>query len=187
MPALNPRLRRSSLMTRHIHRIAALATAGLAVAGLAACSSSGAGPGGASNANKPVFGGTLRIVAASGPDHLDTVPAYYTADYILEKAYTRQLLAYPTVPDPPFTSARPVECDAYVPNSLQLDQHTISLGPYQITSYTPNKSMTMEKNPAWKQSTDSVRHQYVSKITMTMGVTSAATQLADMQAGKTGT
>src|SRR6266568_7796943 len=105
MPALNPRLRRSSLMTRHIHRIAALATAGLAVAGLAACSSSGAGPGGAGNANKPVFGGTLRIVAASGPDHLDSVPAYYTADYILEKAYTRQLLAYPTVPDPSFSSA----------------------------------------------------------------------------------
>jgi len=319
-------------MTRNIHRIAALATAGLAVAGLAACSSSGPNSSGGGT-SKPVFGGTLRIVAASGPDHLDTVPAYYTADYILEKAYTRQLLAYPTVPDPsfssagwhtditpvpdiatavpttanggitnggktytfhiksgvdwntsparqvtaadfirefkafcnpvspvgnlgyysstiagltkycdaetaffakksnkptaanitnfqnthnisgltamnsstlefnliqpagdflymlamPFTSARPVEYDAYVPNSLQLDQHTISLGPYQITSYTPNKSMTMEKNPAWKQSTDSVRHQYVSKITMTMGVTSAATQLADMQAGKTGT
>ena len=320
-------------MTRHIHRIAALATAGLAVAGLAACSSSGAGPGGASNANKPVYGGTLRIVAASGPDHLDTVPAYYTADYILEKGYTRQLLAYPTVPDPtltsagwhtditpapdaattipttanggitnggktytfhikpgvdwntnpprqvtaddfireykafcnpvspvgnlgyfsatiagltqycdaetaffakksnkptaanitgfqnshdisglkavssstlqfnlsapagdflymlamPFTSARPVEYDSYVPNSLQLDQHTISAGPYQITSYVPNKSMVMQRNPAWKQSTDSIRHQYVKTITMTMGVTSAATQLADMQAGKTGT
>jgi peptide/nickel transport system substrate-binding protein len=320
-------------MTRNIHRIAALATAGLAVAGLAACSSTNSsGPAGGSS-SKPVFGGTLRIVAASGPDHLDSVPAYYTADYILEKAYTRQLLAYPTVPDPsfssagwktditpvadiatavpstsnggisnggktytfhlkqgvdwntsparqvsaadfirefkafcnpvspvgnlgyysstiagltqycdaetaffakksnkptaanitgfqnshtisgltavnsstlqfnliapagdflymlamPFTSARPVEYDSYVPNSLQLDQHTISDGPYQITSYVPNKSMTMQKNPAWKQSTDSVRHQYVNEITMTMGVTSAATQLADMQAGKTGT
>ncbi len=320
-------------MTRHIHRIAALATAGLAVAGLAACSSSGAGPGGAGNANKPVFGGTLRIVAASGPDHLDSVPAYYTADYILEKAYTRQLLAYPTVPDPsfssagwktditpqpdvataipttanggitnggktytfhikpgvdwntspprqvtaddfireykafcnpvspvgnlgyfsatisgltqycdaetaffakksnkptaaniagfqnshdisgltavnsstlqfnliqpagdflymlamPFTSARPVEYDSYVPDSLPMRKHTISLGPYQITSYVPNKSLVMQRNPAWKQSTDSIRHQYVKTITMTMGVTSAATQLADMQAGKTGT
>ncbi len=92
-------------MTRHIHRVAALATAGLAVAGLAACSSSGAGPGGGGSANKPVFGGTLRIVAASGPDHLDSVPAYYTADYILEKGYTRQLLSYPTVPDPTLTSA----------------------------------------------------------------------------------
>ena len=320
-------------MTRHIHRIAALATAALAAAGLAACSSSSGGGGTTSSSGKPVMGGTLRIVAASGPDHLDTVPAYYTADYILERAYTRQLLAYPTVPDPsltspgwktdttpvpdiatavpttsnggisnggktytfhiksgvywnttpkrqvtsqdflrefkafcnpvspvgnlgyysatisgltsycnaetaffakksnkptaaniakfqnthnisgistpnsstiafhliapagdfiymmamPFSSARPVEYDKYVPNSLQLDQHTISDGPYQITSYTPNKSMTMQRNPAWSQSTDQVRHQYVKTITLTMGVTSAATQLADMQAGKTGT
>ena len=319
-------------MTRNIHRIAALATAGLAVAGLAACSSSPSGSTGGTS-TKPVFGGTLRIVAASGPDHLDTVPAYYTADYILERAYARQLLTYPTVPDPtltsagwtkditpvpdiatavpttanggisnggktytfhikqgvdwntsparqvtaddfirefkafcnpvspvgnlgyysstiagltqycdaetaffakksnaptaanianfqnthqisglvavspselqfnllqpagdfiymlamPFSSARPVEYDQYVPNSLQLDQHTISDGPYQITSYMPNKSMTMQKNPAWKQSTDAARHQYVNEITLTMGVTSATTQLADMQAGKTGT
>ncbi len=45
----------------------------------------------------------------------------------------------------------------------------------------------MNKNPAWKQSTDPVRHQYVNEITLTIGVTSAQTQLADMQAGKTGT
>src|SRR5258708_569871 len=100
-----PQARRSLLMTRQIHRIAALATAGLAVAGLAACSSSNSGgTGGGNNANKPVFGGTLRIVAASGPDHLDPVPAYYTADYILEKAYTPHLMPYPTTPPPPFTS-----------------------------------------------------------------------------------
>src|ERR1700729_1905059 len=49
----------------------------------------------------------------------------------------------------PFTSARPVEYDSYVPNSLELDQHTISDGPYQISSYTPGKSLTMVKNPAW--------------------------------------
>ena len=87
----------------------------------------------------------------------------------------------------PFTSARPVEYDKYVPDSLPLRQHTISDGPYQITSYVPNKSMVMQKNPAWKQSTDTARHQYVNEITLTMGVTSATTQLADMQAGKTGT
>ena len=43
----------------------------------------------------------------------------------------------------PFTSARPVEYDSYVPNSLELDQHTISDGPYQISSYVPGKSITM--------------------------------------------
>jgi peptide/nickel transport system substrate-binding protein len=320
-------------MTRRSHRIAVLAVAGLTAVGLAACSSSSGGSSQGGGA-KPVFGGTLRLVAASGPDHIDTVPAYYTADYIFERAYARQLLNYPTVPDPtltsagwkadttpvadaatvvpteanggitnggktytfhikpgvdwntsparqvtaddfirefkafcnpvspvgnlgyfsatisgltqycdaetaffanakkhpptaanitafqnshtisglsavdsstlqitlgapagdfiymmamPFTSARPVEYDAYVPNSLQLDTHTISDGPYQITSYVPNKGMTLQKNPAWKQSTDALRHQYVNEVTLTDGVTSAQTQLADMQAGKTGT
>jgi len=325
-------------MTRRSQRIAVMAIAGLAAAGLAACSSSSNSNSNSSggSANKPVLGGTLRLVAASGPDHIDTVPAYYTADYIMERGYARQLLAYPTVPDPtltspgwktdttpvadiatevpstanggissdgltytfhiksgvdwntnparqvtaddfirefkafcnpapggfvgnlayysdtikgltqycnqetayfanvkkhpitaanvagfqnshtiagisavspseiqfhliepasdflymmamPFTSARPVEYDAYLPNSLQLDQHTISDGPYQITSYVPGKSMTLNKNPSWKQSTDPVRHQYVNEVTLTIGVTSAQTQLADMQAGKTGT
>ena len=83
----------------------------------------------------------------------------------------------------PFTSARPVEYDSYVPNSLQLDQHTISDGPYQISSYVPGKSLTLVRNPAWKQSTDSLRHDYVSTIVDTLGVTSAETQLSDMQAG----
>ena len=276
-----------------------------------------------------MYGGTLHIVAASGPAHLDTVPSYYTTDYQLTHAYTRQLLNYPTLPytsttssgwikdttpapdvatevpttanggitnggktytfhikqgvdwnttparqvtsqdflreykaffnpvspvgNPtyyeatiagltsyanaetayfaskshpptaanitnfqnthnitgistpnsstivfnlsgpasdflymlamPFTSARPVEYDSYVPNSLQLDQHTISDGPYQITSYQPGKSITMARDPAWKQSTDSLRHDYVAKVVDTLGVTSASTQLADMQAG----
>jgi peptide/nickel transport system substrate-binding protein len=323
-------------MTRRSQRIAVMAIASLAAAGLAACSSSSnstSGP--SSSANKPVLGGTLRLVAAAGPDHIDTVPAYYTADYIMERAYARQLLTYPTVADPtlaspgwktdttpvadiatevpsttnggitdngltytfnikpgvewdssparqvtsddfirefkafcnpapggfvgnlnyysatikgltqycdketayfanpkkhpitaanvaafqnantisgivavspselqfhmiepasdflymmamPFTSARPVEYDSFLPNSLALDQHTISDGPYAITSYVPTKSITMQKNPAWKQSTDSVRHQYVNEITLTIGVTSAETQLADEEAGTLG-
>ena len=83
----------------------------------------------------------------------------------------------------PFTSARPVEYDAYVPNSLQLDQHTISDGPYEISSYIPGKSITLVRNPAWKASTDTLRKAYVDKIVLTMGVTSAQTQLSDMQAG----
>jgi peptide/nickel transport system substrate-binding protein len=321
-------------MTRRSQRIAVMAIASLAAAGLAACSSSSNSSGSSSNsANTPVKGGVLKLVAASGPDHIDTVPAYYTADYILERAYTRQLLSYPTVVDPsltssgwkkdttpvadiatevpttanggitdnglvytfhirpgvdwnttpprqvtaedfirefkafcnpapggfvgnlsyysstikgltqycnqetayfanakkhpvtaadiagfqnshtisglvavnsstlqfhliqpasdflymlamPFASARPVEYDSYLPNSLQLDQHTISDGPYQISSYIPGKSITLVRNPAWKQSTDPIRHQYVNEITLTDGVTSAQTQLNEMQAGQ---
>lgn len=311
-------------------RFAGLAAAVLAAGALAACSSSStSSPTTSSSSSKPVSGGTLNIVSASGPAHIDTVPAYYTVDYQIEHATTRQLLSYPTevydsftspgwtaditpaadaatevpttanggitnsgktytfhikpgvdwntspprqvtsqdflrefkaffnpvspVGNPvyyestiagltayanaetayftnkanaptaanianfqnthsisgittpnsstiqftlispasdflymlamPFASARPVEYDSYVPNSLQLDQHTIADGPYQITSYTPGKSLTLGKNPAWKQSTDSLRHQYVDKVVDTFGVTSAETQLSDLQAG----
>jgi peptide/nickel transport system substrate-binding protein len=311
---------------------AGLAAAALAATALAACSSSSSTSASSSSpasSGKPVSGGTLHIVAAAGPDHIDTVPAYYTADYMIERAYTRQLVTYPTVPattatsagfttettpvadiatvvptaanggitnngktytfhikpgvdwdstparqvtaddfvreykafcnpvspvgNPtyfestiagltaycnaetaffakksnaptaaniasfqnshtisgitatnsmtlqftlmtpasdflymmamPFDSARPVEYDSYVPNSLQLDQHTLSDGPYQISSYTPGKSITLVRNSAWKQSTDSVRHDYVNTVVVTEGVTSAETQLSDMQAG----
>ena len=311
-------------------RFAGLAAAVLAAGALAACSSSStSSPTTSSSSSKPVSGGTLNIVSASGPAHIDTVPAYYTVDYQIEHATTRQLLSYPTevynsftspgwtaditpaadaatevptianggitnggktytfhikpgvdwntspprqvtsqdflrefkaffnpvspVGNPvyyestiagltayanaetayftnksnaptaanianfqnthsisgittpnsstiqftlispasdflymlamPFASARPVEYDSYVPNSLQLDQHTIADGPYQITSYTPGKSITLVKNPAWKQSTDSLRHHYVGKVVDTLGVTSADTQLSDLQAG----
>ena len=315
-------------MTRMPRRFAVLAAAAIAALGLAACGSSPSTT--TTSSQTPKSGGTLHIVAASGPAHLDTVPSYYTTDYQLTHAYTRQLLNYPTLPytstsDPnwvtdvtpapdiatevpsvanggisnggmtytfhikqgvdwnttpprqvtsqdflrefkaffnpvspvgnqvyyestiagltayanaetayfantkthpptaaniagfqnthtisgistpdsstisftlskpasdflfmlamPFTSARPVEYDSYVPNSLQLDTHTISDGPYQISSYVPGKSLTLVRNPAWKQSTDSLRHNYVAEMVDTLGVTSAATQLSDMQAG----
>jgi peptide/nickel transport system substrate-binding protein len=313
-------------------RYAALGAAVLAAMVLAACSSSSSSSTTStspSTAAAPVAGGTLNIVAASGPAHIDTVPAYYTVDYQIEHATTRQLLSYPTevynsftspgwtaditpaadaatevptvanggitnggktytfhikpgvdwntsparqvtsqdflrefkaffnpvspVGNPvyytstiaglqaydnaetayfsnkanaptaanitnfqnthsisgittpnsstiqftlispasdflymmamPFTSARPVEYDSYVPNSLQLDQHTIADGPYQITSYLPGKSLTLGQNPAWNQSTDSLRHRYVNKVVDTFGVSSAETQLSDLQAG----
>src|SRR5271169_638002 len=87
-------------MTRVSKRFAGLAlTTVAAMSVLAACSSSSSSSSpSASSSAKPVSGGTLRIISASGPAHLDTVPSYYTADYQLTHAYTRQLLNYPTVP-----------------------------------------------------------------------------------------
>jgi peptide/nickel transport system substrate-binding protein len=317
-------------------RVAALAVLAIAAGGLAACSSTSSNTGATtapttSTSNvKPQYGGTLNIIAASGPDHIDPVPAYYSVDYQLERVYTRQLVSYPTVPAPttsgagwttdttpvadvatevptvanggitgggtiytfhikpgvdwdttparqvtsqdflrefkaffnpvspvgnavyytstikgmqaydneetayfanakvhaptaanianfqnthsiagistpnsstiqftlmspasdfiymlamPFASARPVEYDSYVPNSIQLDEHTISDGPYQISSYVAGKSISFVRNPAWKQSTDPLRHQYLAGIVETLGVPSAQTQLADIEAG----
>jgi ABC-type transport system substrate-binding protein len=324
-------------MTRVSKRFAGLAVVATAAMGLAACSSTPSSSNSSTSVQasstatsnaKPVSGGTLNIVAASGPDHIDTVPAYYTADYELERAYTRQLVSYPSYPytstsstgwtedttpvadvatvvpsvanggitdggkvytfhikpgvdwdttparqvtaddfirefkaffnpispvgNPgyytstiagltnysneetayfakiksptaaqianfqnthnisglkavnsltlqftlvspasdflymlamPFASARPVEYDSYLPNSLTLDEHTISDGPYQISSYVAGKSITFVRNPAWSQSTDPLRHQYVNEIVLTEGVASAQTQLSDIQAG----
>jgi peptide/nickel transport system substrate-binding protein len=82
----------------------------------------------------------------------------------------------------PFVSARPAEYDAYLPGSAGLNQHIMSDGPYQISSYTPNKQIVLTRNPAWKQSTDPVRHQYVNKVVVTLGTTSDQTVLTDLQA-----
>ena len=41
----------------------------------------------------------------------------------------------------------------------------------------------LARNPAWKQSTDPLRHQYVDKIVVNIGGPSAQTQLADIEAG----
>ena len=309
--------------------LVALATAALTAAGLAACTSSGSTS--ASGSGKPVYGGTLRVVGGGGPDHLDTVVAYYPPDDVLDRTYARQLVNYSTPTTPltstsgpgwvkattvtadaatevpsnanggisanglvytfhirpgvdwntspprqvtaadfirqfkafcnpvapvsnvlyynntvsgfqsycnaenahfaatnapkptaaniaawqnshtisglsapgaltlkvrltqpagdflhimaePFVSARPVEYDKYIPDSAEWRQHTISDGPYQITSYVPGKSMVLTRNPAWKQSTDPLRHQYVNKIVVTLGVGSSQSQLDDFQA-----
>src|ERR1700689_1661883 len=108
-----------------------------------------------------------------------TTPNSMTIQFTLTSAITDFL----DMMSIPFDSARPVEYDSYLPNSLQLDTHTLSDGPYQISSYIPGKSITLVRNPAWKQSTDSLRHDYVSSIVVTEGVTSAETQLSDMEAG----
>jgi peptide/nickel transport system substrate-binding protein len=316
---------------RSSRRVAALAAATLAAGGLAACSSSSGGSAApaatATSSQKITPGGTVNVVANAGPDHWDTVPAYYTADYEFERIYARQLVSYQTVPytstsspgwttnstpvadaatsvpttanggitnggktytftiksgvdwdttparqvtaadflrefkaffNPvspvgnaayytstiaglqaydnaetayfakiksptaaqianfqnthsisgikasgqtisftlnqpasdfiymlamPFASARPVEYDSYLPNSLQLDEHLVSDGPYAESAFVAGKSATFVQNPAWKQSTDTIRHQYVSKIDLTINGSSAETQLADIQAG----
>jgi peptide/nickel transport system substrate-binding protein len=280
-----------------------------------------------SSSGKPVSGGTLNVIAASGQDHLDTVSAYGTWDYMFERIYARQLVAYPsanynkagdagwktdttpvadvatevptvanggitdngltytfhikpgvdwqngrqvtsqdflreykafgnpvtpvgnsgyflstisgfsqyfqaesaffanktnaptaanianyqnthsisgiTTPDSstivfhllqpagdfiyilamPFNSARPVEYDSYVPDSQQLRTNLMSDGPYKLSSYTPGKQVVWVRNTAWKQSTDSIRHQYVDKVVNTLGVTDATTQVDEIKAG----
>jgi peptide/nickel transport system substrate-binding protein len=82
----------------------------------------------------------------------------------------------------PFVSARPAEYDKYLPGSNQLNQHILSDGPYQVSSYVPNKQIVLTRNPVWHQASDAVRHQYVSKVIVTMGTSSEQTVLTDIQA-----
>jgi peptide/nickel transport system substrate-binding protein len=69
----------------------------------------------------------------------------------------------------PMSSPVPVEILNYVPASATEAQNFISDGPYTITSYTPNVSYTLARNPYWKQSTDPIRHQYFDNVSITMG------------------
>ncbi len=79
---------------------------------------------------------------------------------------------FPSILTMGFCSARPVEYMQYVPDSATFRQHTLSDGPYRITSYVAGKSFTLERNTAWDSSTDPLRHAYVNKITVTEGLTS---------------
>ena len=64
----------------------------------------------------------------------------------------------------PAFSPAPVEYDQYIPASSDLAQHTISDGPYKISSYNPTKSITFVRNSSWEASTDHVRNAYVNEI-----------------------
>jgi peptide/nickel transport system substrate-binding protein len=75
-----------------------------------------------------------------------------------------------------FASARPVEYQQYLPDSVQLRQHTLSDGPYAITKYQPTIGFTLDRNPAWKASSDPLRHAYVDHITITEGLSSESVQ-----------
>lgn len=82
----------------------------------------------------------------------------------------------------PFSSARPDEYMSYVPDSADLRSHTISDGPYKITSYTANKEIDLARNPHWNQSSDPLRGAYVDKMVITEGLQGQNVQ-QELQAG----
>ncbi|SEM57783.1 ABC transporter substrate-binding protein [Streptacidiphilus jiangxiensis] len=82
----------------------------------------------------------------------------------------------------PFSSPAPVEYLNYMPDDANFRQHTISDGPYQITSYTPSQSIKLDRNPAWTKAADPVRDAYVDHIQVTEGPDEAAVQ-QQIQAG----
>jgi len=69
----------------------------------------------------------------------------------------------------PMSAPTPQTILQRVPGSVQEEEHFISDGPYTITSYTPNVSYSLVRNPYLKQSTDSLRHQYFDAISISEG------------------
>jgi peptide/nickel transport system substrate-binding protein len=64
-------------------------------------------------------------------------------------------------------SPAPVESLNYVPASAASQQHVIADGPYAVQSYTPARSITYVRNPAWQASSDPIRKAYVNQINVT--------------------
>ncbi|WP_412515818.1 ABC transporter substrate-binding protein [Actinomadura madurae] len=83
----------------------------------------------------------------------------------------------------PFTAAAPTEYDAYVPDSAEFRQHTISNGPYQITEYRPGLSYVLSLNPAWRAASDPLRERHVAKIRITLGQDSPETVQQQIEQG----
>ena len=60
--------------------------------------------------------------------------------------------------------ATPIEAENGLPGTPAVYNHMYSDGPYELTSYTPKKSMTFVRNPVWSASTDPLRKAYVNAI-----------------------
>ncbi|WP_225993169.1 ABC transporter substrate-binding protein [Actinomadura rudentiformis] len=68
-----------------------------------------------------------------------------------------------------FATAAPREYDRYVPDGAEFRRNTISNGPYQITRYTPNTTIVLDRNPAWRADSDPLRPAHVDRIQITLG------------------
>ena len=73
-------------------------------------------------------------------------------------------------------SPRPKEYDAYLPASPELAQHTMSNGPYAITTYEPTKKFVLDRNPAWSAASDPIRKAYVDQIVIDETVSQESAQ-----------
>jgi peptide/nickel transport system substrate-binding protein len=84
-----------------------------------------------------------------------------------------------------FASAAPKEYDEFLPDSLEFRQHFVSDGPYRLEMYAADASeMRLVRNPAWQQSTDPIRHQYVDAIHITTAKAPPDVMLQRIDAGE---
>ncbi|WP_327068794.1 ABC transporter substrate-binding protein [Kitasatospora sp. NBC_01250] len=65
------------------------------------------------------------------------------------------------------------------------NNHPVSIGPYKIKDYQPEKSLTLVRNPNWDPKTDPLRHQYVDSWVFELNVSNP--QLTQRLMGGAGT
>jgi peptide/nickel transport system substrate-binding protein len=72
----------------------------------------------------------------------------------------------------PLASAAPIEDLSYVP--VTAGNPIYSDGPYQISKYEVGHEIDLDHNPAWSQSTDTIRHNYVTNIDINVDIPAVA-------------
>jgi peptide/nickel transport system substrate-binding protein len=106
----------------------------------------------------------------SGVTVSPTNPLQVSFKLVHPTSYFSDLLAMPA-----FTPA-PIEELNYLPGSAAFAQHTISDGPYEVSSYVPQRSITFVRNPVWKASLDPVSAAYVNEIKVNETVSATTVQ-----------
>jgi peptide/nickel transport system substrate-binding protein len=83
----------------------------------------------------------------------------------------------------PCASAAPVEYEAFLPGSRELQLNLRSNGPYRVAHYVPGRELVLERNPAWRRGADPVRRAYVESVEVTAARTSRGRIEASIDAG----
>ncbi len=77
-----------------------------------------------------------------------------------------------------FFAPVPKEVASKYPVGSSYSKHVAAIGPYQLQSYQPGKSMVFVRNPNWNPKTDPLRKAWVDRVEVTMGATADAATLA---------
>jgi len=97
-------------------------------------------------------------------------PLTLTFELTKPVSYFTSLLAMPAF------SPVPVEYLDYLPGSNALAENTIADGPYRISSYTPDREITLSRNLDWSPRSDPLSKAYVNQIEINETVNPNVTQ-----------
>ena len=126
---------------------------------------------------QPTAAAMKAYIGANSISGIDTSDPKTVVVHLLQKAGDfNYMLSLPS------TAPQPVEALDYIPDSPDYRAHFVASGPYTVGSYTPNESLTLVRNKAWKASSDPLEKAYVDNIQFTFGVTPQAA-MQQLQSG----